>query len=416
MIWSYSQAIAVRLRAWAVLSISIGLALLAFPSSPTSSPAFASAFGLQCLVWGAIDAVIAYAGLRSAQKRSRTPEAEANHLRRLLWLNAGLDVLYIGVGAALIALSAGDSTWLGHGWGVIVQGAFLLVFDAAHAYYLPPEPKFPAYPFFAGVQHQPFVLEAAPGSPVAVLVHGFPGTPAEMRAVGEVLHQAGYSVHGLLLPGFGLEVPTLMYRRWADWVEAVTQAVQTLKREHDQVVLFGYSFGGALCVEAAVRAQPTALVLCAPFVLAQPWWQKALVWIFAPFLPYALQPYARANFADAQFQHTLQSFMGGADVTNPALQQAVREITVPSTLLQEVAATGRALQFAPQVSAPVLVLQGAQDVVSRPTNTQKLVQALGTHAHFVPLPTGHQLLEPTNNAAWPQLQSELLAFLRQHTK
>lgn len=415
MIWSYSQAIAVRLRAWAVFSISVGLALLTFPSSFSLSPSFSSAFGLQCLVWGAIDGLIAWAGLRSAQKRSRPPEVEAAHLRRLLWLNAGLDVLYIAVGAALIYFSAGQADWLGHGWGVMVQGAFLLIFDAAHAYYLPPEPKFPASPFFAGAEHQPFVLEAAPGSPAAVLVHGFPGTPAEMRAVGDVLHQAGFTVHGLLLPGFGPEVPTLMYRRWPEWVEAVTQAVQTLKRKHPQVVLLGYSFGGALAVEAAVRAHPTALILCAPFVLAQPWWQKALVWILAPFLPYALKPYARANFADVQFQHTLQSFMGGADVTDPALQQAVREITVPSTLLQEVAATGRAWQFAPQMSAPVLVLQGEQDLVSRPANTQKLMQALGAHAHYVPLPTGHHLLEP-ESAAWPQLQSELLAFLRQHAK
>lgn len=408
MIWSYSQAIAVRLRAWAVVSVLVGAYLL------TSADAFWWAFGLQALVWGAIDGLIAWAGLRSAQKRSRPPEAEAAHLRRLLWLNAGLDVLYIAVGAALIYFSAGQADWLGHGWGVILQGAFLLVFDAVHAYYLPPEPQFPAYPFFAGAEHQPFVLKAAPGSPAVVLVHGFPGTPAEMRAVGEVLHHAGYSVHGLLLPGFGPDVPTLMYRRWPDWVEAVTQAVQTFQREHPQVVLLGYSFGGALSVEAAVRVQPTALVLCAPFVLVQPLWQKMLFWFFAPFLPHALKPYARANFAEPQFQHTLQKFLGGADVTDPALQQAVREITVPSTLLQEVAATGRAVQFAPQVRAPVLVLQGEQDLVSRPANTQKLVQAFGPRARYAPLPTGHQLLEP-ESAAWPQLQSELLVFLRQPT-
>jgi hypothetical protein len=69
----------------------------------------------------------------------RDPEAtaaEARRLRRLLWINAGLDVLYVVVGAGLVVFGSGPVVD-GHGVGVMVQGAFLLVFDAAHAATLP---------------------------------------------------------------------------------------------------------------------------------------------------------------------------------------------------------------------------------------------------------------------------------------
>ena len=50
-------------------------------------------------------------------------------LRRVLLVNAGLDVGYLAVGAALVR----HGRWRGDGWAVVVQGAFLLVLDSAAA-------------------------------------------------------------------------------------------------------------------------------------------------------------------------------------------------------------------------------------------------------------------------------------------
>lgn len=36
------------------------------------------------------------------------------------------------------------------------------------------------------------------GEPAALLVHGFPGTPAELRSLGKSLHLSGWTVEGLL--------------------------------------------------------------------------------------------------------------------------------------------------------------------------------------------------------------------------
>jgi carboxylesterase len=402
MIWAYAQAIGRRLMAWSLLSVIIGVTLGIFGDS------FWRAFGIQCLVWGAIDGVIAGFGLRSAAKRARPPEVEARNLRRLLWVNTGLDGLYIAAGLWLI-VALGDE-WRGHGWGIILQGAFLLIFDAVHAWRIPAEQSLPAIGFFTGPEHQSFSFQSSgTGAPAALLVHGFPGTPAEMRALGESLHRAGWSAHGVLLPGFGPDIPTLGQRRYDEWVRAVEAKLLELKRAHSRVALIGYSFGGGLSVEVAARIAPDGLVLLAPFAWTETLAQRVLVALASPLLPHAFRPYRRANFDDPKFRHTMTRFMGGADLDDPALRQALRELAVPATLLQEVRHTRRAYRLARQVRAPVLVVQGERDEVSRPANTQRLVNALPSGVRYVRVEAGHDLIEPTS-PGWPEVERTVLEF------
>ena len=116
-------------------SVVLGGALLAFADG-----AAIRAFGFQCLVWGAIDGAIALAGalaLRRAHARGAVADPERaaperRRLRRLLWINAGLDVGYVVVAVLMLALWR-TPEGLGHGLGELVQGGFLLGFDVVHA-------------------------------------------------------------------------------------------------------------------------------------------------------------------------------------------------------------------------------------------------------------------------------------------
>jgi hypothetical protein len=133
----FSGSVSRRLLAWSVLSM-LGGALLWRQGSP-----FARGFGIQAVVWGAIDALIAGGGLL-AQHRSPAPltlesgERQAAKLRRLLWFNALLDVGYV-IGGLWLARTKGqsDAHWRGHGWGIVVQGKFLFWFDLYHALRVP---------------------------------------------------------------------------------------------------------------------------------------------------------------------------------------------------------------------------------------------------------------------------------------
>lgn len=128
---NFQRTLTNRLLAWGVLSVAGG-ALLQLARSP-----FWRAFGQQAMGWGAIDAALAIFGRRGlANKVQRGyPPAEATKdlraLRRLLWLNTGLDVLYMAGGLAL--LRRDDKAQRGHGAGILFQALFLFKFDLLHA-------------------------------------------------------------------------------------------------------------------------------------------------------------------------------------------------------------------------------------------------------------------------------------------
>jgi hypothetical protein len=123
----------VRLLAWGAASVVAGTALLLIVAvrrgAAGGSPLLTS-FAIQCAAWGAIDLALAGAAWRGLAPRDVDG---ATKLDRLLWLNTGLDVGYVGVGIALavVGWQLGRRLGLvGAGLGVIVQGLALLVLDA----------------------------------------------------------------------------------------------------------------------------------------------------------------------------------------------------------------------------------------------------------------------------------------------
>ncbi|MDX1524529.1 MAG: esterase, partial [Anaerolineae bacterium] len=94
---------------------------------------------------------------------------------------------------------------------------------------------------FHGQEHRPFHWSG--GKRAALLVHGFPGTAAELRPLGRVLHKANWTVRGMLLPGFGPDIETLADRNTRDWLAAIKIELTALRRQHPTVMLIGYSMG-----------------------------------------------------------------------------------------------------------------------------------------------------------------------------
>ena len=142
--WTHARIVGVQLGIWSALSVAVGaagLAAHAVGAWPSAWAPVALGFSIQCLVWGAIDGAIAWFGARDRRRKlaaarpaaDRAGAAFGARLLRLLRLNAGLDVLYVVAGIAVLALWR-TPEGLGHGLGVIVQGGFLLVFDAWHGW------------------------------------------------------------------------------------------------------------------------------------------------------------------------------------------------------------------------------------------------------------------------------------------
>ncbi|HKJ38309.1 MAG TPA: hypothetical protein VJ972_06010 [Anaerolineales bacterium] len=136
-IWDFSNKLARRLLVWSALSVIVST-LTYFSAVP-----FLRGLGIQFFAWGVIDGAIAVFGARASAKKKRNvqeterAESEANDARwlsRILWINTGLDVLYILGGLWLMQTwGANNPIWQGHGVGIIVQGGFLFLFDFYHA-------------------------------------------------------------------------------------------------------------------------------------------------------------------------------------------------------------------------------------------------------------------------------------------
>lgn len=137
-IWTFQKRISRRLFVWSGLSIFAGVFLLLLQDY------FWTGVASQAVVWGLIDAGIAFFGQRSADKRKakRTSRTSAQvdaeetlTLLRTLQVNAFLDLLYVA-GGLWLALTQVGTLLQGIGWGVAAQGAVLFAFDLTHVFLL----------------------------------------------------------------------------------------------------------------------------------------------------------------------------------------------------------------------------------------------------------------------------------------
>src|SRR6266542_836760 len=104
------------------------------------------------------------------------------------------------------------------------------------------------------------------GAVGCLLLHGFTGTPCEMRPLGERLAERGYTVRAPLLPGHGTRVEDLAPTTWEDWYASALASWQELGAETVARVVAGLSMGALLALHLA-HARPhevSALAALAP--------------------------------------------------------------------------------------------------------------------------------------------------------
>lgn len=93
-----------------------------------------------------------------------------------------------------------------------------------------------------------------PGGPTGcLLVHGFTGTPKEMRGLGEYLAGQGHTVLGIRLFAHATDPEDMMRARWRDWLTDLEDGWRLLQGCCKQVFVMGLSMGGILSLLFASR-------------------------------------------------------------------------------------------------------------------------------------------------------------------
>jgi carboxylesterase len=193
-----------------------------------------------------------------------------------------------------------------------------------------------------------------------LLIHGFTGTPKEMRWMGEYLASKGYSILGVRLTGHATQPEDMLRAHWQDWVTSVEDGYDLLKGVADQVFVVGLSMGGVLSLLFASQHQVSGVVaMSTPYALPND-----------PRMPFIqvlswLQPKMPKGPPD---WHDLEAAKDHIDYP----YYPTRAIAELRDLLNEMRAA------LPKVSVPVLLIHSRQDPGVLPHNAEQILAQLGS--------------------------------------
>lgn len=117
-----------------------------------------------------------------------------------------------------------------------------------------------------------------------LLLHGFGGSVAHMRPLGDALHERGFTVKGVNLPGHAVDEAAMGETGWQDWLQAAKEATVELRKSCETVTVCGLSMGGVL---ALLIAEQMKIDACVPISAPMATRNKLmpLAGILAPFYP-----------------------------------------------------------------------------------------------------------------------------------
>lgn len=214
------------------------------------------------------------------------------------------------------------------------------------------------------------------GDTGCLLVHGFSGSPSELRPLADALVARGYTVRVPLLPGHGSTPDHIGSVTWHDWRDAFEAARNALERECSRIVLIGYSMGGNLAILAAARQPPAALVLLAvPTFIGD--WRLRLLPVARYVVPW-WYPLERVDFSEPAVRERVLRNAPGADLDDPLVQQDIRRsVRIPTRAIDQFF---RVMRYARRrirsVAAPALIVHGRQDRTAVPACAEELYRDL----------------------------------------
>ncbi len=261
---------------------------------------------------------------------------------------------------------------------------------------------------YDGPRHAPFELDAIGARRGTVLLlHGFTGTPAELRPLARELADAGLAVRVPLLPGFGADFDSLGSRSMDDWLAAARDEWHRLQRRNKPWFLGGYSMGAALAMHLAVTEMPDRLVLLAPFLRIE----SRLVPLIpvAKFLLPRISLFGNADFADPATRETFAAIDPALDLDDPDVQDRLRRDTsFPLVALRQLqrVATGAA-KLAPRITTPVTIVQGTRDQTASLRRSRELARRFRGPVEMVEVDSDHHLIRPGRDT-WPVVVQAVL--------
>ncbi|MEO8032961.1 MAG: alpha/beta fold hydrolase [Acidobacteriota bacterium] len=232
----------------------------------------------------------------------------------------------------------------------------------------------------------PYDIYEKRGGTGVLLAHGVTGAPTEMKPLIRKLAGAGLTVSCPQLAGHCSTLKELKRTRWQDWYETLNGALDSLRRDCDQVFVSGLSMGALLALQLAAN-RPDAVdgvaTLSATFFYDG--WnvprlrQRFLLplVIYSP-LRYVLSYHEPSPFGikDERLRNMIATVYA-SDTTNLPEKYGYSEF--PGVTIREtfrlIAATRRQLK---RVVAPLLIVHSTEDDMASVENASFLASRVGS--------------------------------------
>jgi carboxylesterase len=204
----------------------------------------------------------------------------------------------------------------------------------------------------------PFFFEGGPTG--CLLVHGFSGSPPEMRPMGEFLAGKGLTVLGVRLAGHGTTPEDMARTTWRDWVASAEEGLQELEARCEAVFVAGLSMGGLITLHLAAHYPLAGIVpMAAPAYIAD--WHSR----FVPMVQYFwrwVTPNIESDLTDPEAQERCWSYNRLPTRCIVSLRQLLRLVR----------------RELPQIEVPALIMQGRCDHHIPADSAQIIFDRLGS--------------------------------------
>ena len=234
------------------------------------------------------------------------------------------------------------------------------------------------------------------GGPVGVmLIHGFTGSPPEIRLIADYLNQRGLTVSAPLLPGHGTNMEDLSKRKWQEWTDYIEKGFSNLKRNYQVVFTGGLSLGSLLSLYLAAHNNEVDGVLAYSPAIKVSDWRASLI----PLLKFIMPNLPK----DEDF------------VTDPdALAHNWSYDGLPLHAAHEIMRLSKEVRRSlPQVSCPILIVQGALDPAIAPECAQIVNDEVSSKEKEVLIlnKSGHLV---TIDSEWETVAERTCQFIQEH--
>lgn len=247
---------------------------------------------------------------------------------------------------------------------------------------------------------EPIYLKGT-NSKAVLMIHGYIGSPTDYGRLPELVHQLGYTVSVPLLPGHGRDPREFSKTTAQELIDFTNAEYERLAKTHNEVIVIGFSMGGALATLLANQYSIKRLILLAPYYeIAHQWYYllpaETYTDAFSPYVPYVYRPKLFKQINDRSSIDKIIDY----DFISTRGSKAVIELGK------------RARTSAKNIKAQTLIIHSRKDKATDYRISKEIAKNLNSLEKFVTLEKSNHMILWDYDARL--VEKEILSFIDNH--